>query len=440
MKIRLSFLSDRSWRLCREGAWVTLGQVAAVVGGLFGVRLLTEMMDPGAYGELALGMTVATLTNQVVLGPLINGASRFYAPACEARNLKGYLTAVRRMVLSATAWTLLAGLILVACLVFSGHSEWAYLGGVAVIFALLSGHNSILNGVLNSARQRRIVALHQGMEPWTRFLAAAGLMLLLGATSTVAMVGYATGTVLVLGSQYLFFRTIVPENVTDSDNGRVWSDKIWKYSWPFASWGLFTWAQQASDRWALGLFTTTQEVGLYAVLFQLGYYPMAMASGMTVQFLAPIFFKRAGDAGDRRRNADVNHLSWRLTGVALGLTCAAYLAAFLFHGQIFRIIVAKEYESVSHLLPWVLLSGGLFAAGETIGLNLMSQMKTHTMAVAKIITALFGVIFNFGGAYWYGISGIVFAGVLFSVFYFLWMALLSKSVSVVLGNSYSESM
>ena len=265
------------------------------------------------------------------------------------------------------------------------------------------------------------------MESWARFLAAAGLLVLLGATSTVAMVGYAMGVILVLGSQYLFFRKIVPKNVTEADNGRNWSEQIWKYSWPFASWGIFTWAQQASGRWALGLLTTTQEVGLFAVLFQLGYYPMSMATEMAMQFFAPIFYQRAGDASDSRRNANVTNLSWRLTNLALGGTCAAFLLAFLFHTQIFRIFVAKEYASVSHLLPWMMLAGGLFAAGQTISLNLMSQMKTRTMAMAKIITALLGVILNFAGAYWYGTAGIVISGVLFSVLYVLWMVLLSRT-------------
>ncbi|MCK5097862.1 MAG: hypothetical protein KAR45_07140, partial [Desulfobacteraceae bacterium] len=59
-------------------------------------------------------------------------------------------------------------------------------------------------------------------------------------------------------------------------------------------------------------------------------------------------------------------------------------------------------------------------------LNLQSQMKIREIMTAKIVTALIGVIFNFVGAYWYGIKGIVTAGVTFSVMYFLWMLLLSK--------------
>ncbi len=90
MKDLTMFQSERFRRLCREDLWVTIGQAAAVAGALVGVRLLAELMEPAAYGELALGMTVATLVNQVVLAPLGNGATRYYARP------------VRRMICQAT--------------------------------------------------------------------------------------------------------------------------------------------------------------------------------------------------------------------------------------------------------------------------------------------------------------------------------------------------
>lgn len=401
-----------------------------VLGLLIGVRLLTELLDPAAYGELALGITVATLVNQTVFGPLGGGVIRFYAPAVEQGDLNGYLNAVRRLVQSATIIIVFMILLTLGGLLISGRTEWVAIIMAAFVFAILSGYNSILSGIQNAARQRSIVALHQGIESWVRFLAAAGFILWLGATSTVAMVGYSLAALMVLGSQFVFFSKIGPRDISVSDKEQIWREQIWKFSWPISIFGIFTWMQLVSDRWALEFFSTRQEVGLYAVLFQLGYYPMAIASGMAIQLLVPIFYQRAGDASDDRRNANVNNLSWRLTWLTLGLTGGAFLLALLFHVQIFRLFVSKGYLSVSHLLPWMLLAGGVFAAGQTIALNLMSQMKTHTMMAAKIVTALLGIAFNCAGAYWYGTSGIVIASVLFSVLFFSWMALLSKQSGV----------
>ena len=217
------FRSERFSRLSKEGFWIVLGQAMAVVGSLVGVRLLTELLDPAAYGELALGMTVATLVNQTVLGPLANGITRFYAPAVEQGDLGGYLNAVRRLVLAATGIIVFMILLAVTGLMIVGRTQWIVIAIAALLFAILSGYNSILSGIQNAARQRSIVALHQGMESWARFLVAAGFLLWLGATSKVAMVGYAMAVIPVLGSQYVFFRKIVPQNVTGANKKRNWS-------------------------------------------------------------------------------------------------------------------------------------------------------------------------------------------------------------------------
>src|SRR6266852_2496474 len=142
--------SERFHRLSKEGAWIVLGQAAAVLGSLVGIRLLTELLDPAAYGELALGMTVATLVNQTVLGPLGNGVTRFYAPAQEKGDIGVYLNAVRRLVLSATGIIVLMILLTVTGLFFAGRIEWIGIASAALIFAILSGYNSILGGIQNA--------------------------------------------------------------------------------------------------------------------------------------------------------------------------------------------------------------------------------------------------------------------------------------------------
>ncbi len=376
-----------------------LGQALAVSGLLVGVRLLTEMLDAAAYGELALGMTLAILINQTVLGPLLNGVARYYTPAAEQGELTGYLRALRGLFSDSIGIIALVNILVVAGLVIAGKLEWIAMATAAFLFAILSGYSSILNSIQNAARRRFIVALHQGAEPWARFLVAAGSMLWLGATSTVAMAGYGMGIVLVLCSQHLFVRRIAAgEKSSMAAFAEYWRRQMWQYSWPFSFYGLFTWAQLASDRWALGLFSTTENVGLYAALFQLGNYPIAMATTMAMQFFIPIVYQRAGDATDSRRNAAANRLSWRLAWLALGLTGFAFLLFLLLHGLIFRIFVAPQYGSVSHLLPWVMLGGGAFAAGQSISIDLMSQMKTRKLISVKIVTAMLGIASNFAGA------------------------------------------
>jgi O-antigen/teichoic acid export membrane protein len=425
--IRQTILSERFRRLSKEGFWIILGKVAVVTGVMVGVRIITTLLDPASYGQLALGMTAATLVNQFIMGPLSSGITRFYAPALEKNDLSGYFAAVRKTVLLAVFCVLTVMALIVMTLLAAKSAAWIMLVFFAFLFSIINGCNGILNGIQNAARQRPIVALHQGAEAWVRFLLSAGLMLLLGATSTVAMAGFAFAGLIVIFSQSVFFKRITA-GVTRKVSETNWAGQIWKFSWPFSVWGIFTWAQMASSRWGLEFFSNTYEVGLYAVLFQLGYYPISTITDLSMQFIAPIFYQRAGDATDSTRNLRVHRLSWRLTFLFLLITSAIVAAAFFLHPLIFRVFTAREYRAVSYLLPWILLAGGIFAAGQTIALNLMSRMKTHDMMAAKIVTAVLGVLFNFAGAYFYGTKGVVAAGIMFSVIYYVWMVVISQKV------------
>ena len=375
----LSAESGRLRRLSGEGAWILLGQAATVAGALVLVRVLTEHLDPAVYGELALGLTVAGLLQQVVLGGVTAGARRFYAVAAERGDLGGYRLGAARLLGLAAAAILTGGVLVTGGLWLSGLEAWAGLAAAASLLALLTGTNGVLNAVQNAARRRPVVALHQSLESWLKIALALA-----------------------------------------AGDGR-WLREIWLYCWPFSAWGVFTWMQQASDRWSLEAFASTGEVGLYAVVFQLGYVPATLLLSMAMAFLGPIFFQRSGDAADAERVAGVHRLAWRFLAAALAVTGLAFGAALALHGWLFGFLVSAEYREVSYLLPWVILAGGLFAAAQMLALKLMSEMKTRELLVPKIATALAGVAFNVVGALLAGLHGGVGGLLAFAVCYLLWM-------------------
>jgi len=419
-------------RLGREFIWVGFGQAAAVLGSLVGVRLLTGVLSPDVYGELTLGMTLAMLVNQVVMVPLCGApASRFFALAREKGDLASFLTALRKLFAQATGIVLLFASVVCLVLLLTGQIKWLWLVIAVFGFALLSGYNSnVLDSVQNAARQRLIVAWHQAMASWGRFLVAVGLALWLGATSSVVMLGYGFATLLVLGSQWWFFRRILQPggdaSVTGDGSVQRWQKQMFAYAWPFAAWGVFTWAQMASDRWALQMFVSTRDVGLYAVLFQLGYYPISLLSGLMVQFVTPIFFQRAGDATDELQMRRVYTINWRLTMATLILTGISTLLASALHGFIFRWLVAPEYRNISWLLPGMVLAGGLFATGQFVSISLFIETETRILILPKIATAIIGILLNIIGAAWFGVSGVVGACVIASSVYMLWILYLVR--------------
>jgi len=92
----------RVQRLGREFFWIVTGQAEAVIRSLVGVRLLTGILSPDVYGELALGITLAMLVNQIVPEPLGAPVSGFFATAREKGELSSFLTALRNLFAQAT--------------------------------------------------------------------------------------------------------------------------------------------------------------------------------------------------------------------------------------------------------------------------------------------------------------------------------------------------
>ena len=401
------------------------GQIASVLGALVLVRALTEYLAPDQYGQLALGLTVAGLVNQVVLGGLTAGIGRYYAIAAEKQDLGGYLHATRYLLAYATASVVVIGLLLTAGLSWLGYSQWIGFAAAALMFAVFSGYNSALSGIQNAARQRGIVALHGGLDAWLKIGLAVGIMLWLGSSSTVVIIGYACSSMLITISQLFFLRRTIPQQHASIQNHQLWAPQIWAYSLPFTTWGAFTWMQQVSDRWALQAFGTASDVGQYAVLFQLGFTPIALMTGMAMSFFGPILYQRSGDATDHGRNINVHRIGWRLTKLSLIVTLLAFVITFALHEWLFGKLVASEYREGSYLLPWVVLAGGIFAAGQMLALKLMSEMKSSAMTKAKIVTALIGTLLNVTGAALAGMQGLVWALVTFSSFYFAWMTIIT---------------
>jgi len=291
----------------------------------------------------------------------------------------------------------------------------------ALVFSVISGYNSTLSGIQNAARQRAVVAFHGGLNSWLKILLVLVVFLLLGKSSVAVLISFILSLLFVTGSQLIFIRRLIPQQCTHTEDNIPWTRRMWTYAWPFSAWGIFTWLQLSSDRWALEAFTTTHEVGLYYVLFQLGYTPISIATGMLVSFLGPILYQRSGDATDSDRNAAVHLLTWRITLISLCITLIVFAIVFALHGWIFELFVATEYQFVSYLLPWMVLAGGFFASGQILALKLMTDMKPQSMTSVKIITALLGVLLNVYLASVAGLAGIVGSLVAFSVIYLAWM-------------------
>jgi O-antigen/teichoic acid export membrane protein len=245
------------------------------------------------------------------------------------------------------------------------------------------------------------------------------------------MWGFALGSLVVLGSQFIFFRRTIgdphgaePQPSRGEIRGEM--ERMCRYGMPLATWGILTWVQSSADRWSLQALRSAREVGLYQVLYQLGYYPILLASTSFLQLVTPIFFAQAGDGSDIWRSRRSVQLNLLLVWACIGITVLGTLLALLFHGAIISLFAAPAYRAVSSLLPLMVFSGGCFAAGQTASVVLMTAGNTTALILPKVATALWGVCLSVAGAALGGITGSLLAGCIFSLTYLIWMVCLMR--------------
>jgi O-antigen/teichoic acid export membrane protein len=416
----------RAWR---ELAWILAGQVLGALGAVIGVKLLTAVLTPTVYGELALGVTSATLAFQVLLGPLVNAYDRFFATARETGRGQEFLSAVRRLTARASLVIVFLGLLVMAALTLLGQTHWQGLAAAAVVFGLLSGWESVLDGIQNAARQRGVVAVHQVLRQWLRPLLAVGLLITVATTSAVGMGAYALASLIVLGSQFFFFRRALGSRRSTStvDASRLpLESQMMSYATPFAIWGLFTWMQVSSDRWALQMWGTSADVGLYAIVIQLASYPIALLGGMLTQVAVPIIFSYAGEGSDVQRLTKAIQICLALAVGVLCVTLLLTITGLIGHRQIFAVLVGQQYQSASYLLPLGFLSSGLFVVGQMLSMVPMALGQSQTLLAPKIMTALLALVLNAVGAALFGSPGVLWAGLAFAICYGAWVTVTAR--------------
>jgi O-antigen/teichoic acid export membrane protein len=453
----------------KESTWVVIGQIVTLMGSLVLVRVLTSYLTPNEYGQLALSLTAVGLISQVAMNSVGASIGRFFPVAITRQDLPNFTLTAHKILRVTAGASLLLGIFLSVTLWLNQHSDWALLCLLGFSFATLSFYNFTANTVQNAARYRAIVALNSSLEAWLKVLLGVFIIVIFGASASSALIGYMIAVCFVLVSQWYFFKHIskkyadknnsyrstchntekvnqnheLPFNniSTHKHNQNEWQHDIWQFAWPFATWGVFTWAQQVSDIWSLKTFTSTLEVGLYTVVFQLGYAPILLLNTMVQVFLGPILNQLIEPMVDRathytkdfstklqnnpKKTNAIYRITWITTFLSLTLTFLMFIIVLNTNEWLFSFLVASEFRSASIYLPYMILAGGLFSAGQILSLKLMSEFNSRRMLSVKIFTALLGLIMNIIGAWAYGISGVIGSMIIFSLSYFLWMVLLT---------------
>lgn len=396
----------------KELAWVVFGQFLAFSGGIVGIKVLTNMMGPEHYGQLALGLSIAGLVNLFAFGPIGQAITRFFSICREKGQLSLYFATGRKILFLASLMLAAVSLIsVIACFILFGQ-QWAILTACALIFGYSTGINNSFISLQNAIRQRRIVALHQGMDMWLRMLLAVLAMLMWGESGSVALLGFCIGLLLIILSQYYFaFQNHqISEYFLAGDTQNIKASNVYKdfsgYARSFLYFSAFGAIALYADRWILQGLYGEREVGIYAALYLIANTPVTVLMGLAGQLLLPIIYDQAGDMSCPEKMGNSRKTVLLTVFVFAACMSLFVLIAYLFGKPIVIFLSNGEFGNFASSL-WVILAGiCLFQLGQLLVMQGLAEARPNIYIIPKIIHAIVFLALTFCLADLYGIYGV----------------------------------
>lgn len=376
---RLSISADT----LREGGWVLGHKLIEFLLVFIGLKLFTNLMSPGAFGEFNLALTAVGLLSDMTIMPIAHAYYRFLPQA------KG-LGVERAIGLSMLKWyagatCLVTGVVAVLTVPLSQLLQigrWTALATACLFLA--NRWRALAVEVSDMQRDRRGAAIQNlgfvGLQ--TALVATAAYcwrdepsLALLG-YSCAAAVFFITGTVPII-------RSILAH---PSGGASALGPMILTFGLPYGALLVCQWVQNFSERYILGIRLDLESVGTYVAAYQVCGIPYMLLSTVLNGFCVPIAYQSAGDMQQDSQWVQANRVLLSGVGVycSLGLLI---LPLYWFWGE----LAVRVLTNGSFVLPatvLVCIAAGRFL--QCFGLMLQPFFAVHQRMGMSVVFRLLG--------------------------------------------------
>lgn len=388
-----------------------MGQIAAALGTLVGLRLLTEVVPPDVYGNVTLTVGLTTLGLSFAAYPLMQAALRLYpdyAATGDVGSLREIAVRALRLPLSFVLVSLVV--ILTAWWCFGSNQPLAVGALIAVLAAallIIDVARSVEINFLNAARRQRAMALLVLADAWVRPLGAVAAVLIFGANLAAVLFGYVVGCAIALGAFYWCtggFRVAERDEAsTEIDEGSAQAALV-RYARPLILLPVVGWVTGQADRYLLAAFAGMQSAGIYAALYGLASRPFMMLA-MAVELALRQPYYECVSAGDWRGE---RRIFWAWLGCAFAASAALLLLFVFCHRPLATLLLAAEYRTESALLCWIAAGYVLAVCSYVVERVCYAWHDTRGVLVIEVTAAVGSIVatvpmiiaFGLRGAAW----------------------------------------
>jgi O-antigen/teichoic acid export membrane protein len=376
--------------------WVAAGQGLSALGTVVGLRILTQCLEPAAFGVVSLALGAAALALGLTCTPLTQAAMYFYPSLASQGDGPALRGALWRGCARTLPWLLAGGAIVALPYVMAGSGS---VGIVVATAALLVCDiwRSVSLCLLNVASEHKRYGIWMALEAWGRPLCASAAVLLVSRSAVAVLWAYAAVSLtlnLALSQR--------PANIgTTAPRAAELDRRMWHYALPLVPLGLLGWANGLSDRYIIGAMLSLQDTGTYAAAYALASRPLLLLSATFEQVMRPIY-QTAVSAGRTERAAML--LRYWLVGLAAASALVVLIIIFWRH-ELAAILLGERFRSGANLMPWVAAGYGILSLSYVYERVCLAHARTRRVLAVELVSGVAAVIMTVTAVHLWGLIG-----------------------------------
>jgi O-antigen/teichoic acid export membrane protein len=393
-----------------DSTWMILGQVIFALSTLIGVRLLSDLMPPAAFGEVGLLVGLLTLGRNLFAYPFLSTAVRYY-PEVLRRGEVGLLKRLIRSFLNGTSALLAIVIVLVGVPAYGWKPLSLLQLPLMVGLVFVDTLRGLESDLFVAARKPRAFAIVRASESCLRVAGAVAMTRWLGPYPAMVLFGYLLGGTAVYAGLFLFGVERVGDSPADlpadaaAAPSRALRERIVRYSLPLIPIAIMDWVSSLSDRYFVGGLVGLDAAGIYIAAYGLMNQPF-MVTQTTLELLFRTRYFDAVAANDRQ-GARTIFASWMALQTAICVLGVAAVAGL--SGPIASICLGAQYQGASRIMPWIAAGSALLALYSTLEKVFHARQRTGWCLTLRASGAVLSVVVGLPLILLFGIDGAALA-------------------------------
>ena len=373
-------------RIFGDAFWALLGQFVSAIALLAGTRILTELITPAIYGQVALLNGFVALGVAVFSYPFICAGMRLLPECRNDSERTGLHSMVSKLTTRSTV--LAIGLLVI------GGSAYSYSAESNVLLFVLTGillavtvRRELGIQLLIGERKHRGASLWQTSDSILRPLLSIFLIWWGGQKVEWVLLGYILAS-MISNTAWSFGLGMKTDKNKRTGIARKFKTDVWAYALPLIPVELIFWINGLGDRYIIGYLMTAAEVGLYAATYMIINEAFNRSAMVLLRTFQPVYFQ----ACSQNQAKEGFRVLWLWIGCVLALGIIGVSLLLITKDWVATWLLAKSYHSGVGLMPAIAIGCALHALGTVVAQPLLAKKRTRLLLLGRICGAITAAI------------------------------------------------